>query len=111
MVLGSLAVVLFSAGGLLADEVKGKVKSVDTDKNTVTLTIEKELALSLSKDVKVVQLVGKKAKKARTEDLPGGLAAVPPGSEVTFTIDKIDGKEVITQVKVAGLTQKKKKNK
>src|SRR5437016_5718363 len=42
------------AGGLLADEVKGKVKSVDLDKKTITVTVgDKDQDYSFSDDTKL----------------------------------------------------------
>ena len=66
LLLGSFAVLMFSTGSLFADEVKGKLKSVDADKHTLTVTfIDKDQTFVLATDVKTVHLVGKKAKKAR----------------------------------------------
>lgn len=94
---------------LLAGEIKGKVKSVDADKSTITLTVDdKDQTLDVGKDVKVTRLVGKKEKKAQTEDVAGGLGGLAAGTAVTVTTEKKDDKEVVTQIKVDGLTKKSK---
>lgn len=110
LLLGSLVALVISAASARADEVKGKLKSVDADKHTLTVTfIDKDQTFQFSADVKVVHLVGKKAKKAQTEDLPGGVTALTTGSDVILTSEKKDGILVITAVKVEGLAKKKKK--
>jgi hypothetical protein len=109
---GSLLALAVCAGGLLADEVKGKVKSVDPDKGTITVTADdKDQTLDVAKDAKVIHLVGKKLKKAKVRDVPGGLGGVKAGDEVTLTTEAKGGRSVVSQVKVEGLAPKKKKNK
>ena len=101
---------LIGTGGVLAAEVKGKVKKVDADKNTVTVTADdKDTSYDVAKDAKVVKVVGK-GKKATTEAVTEGLKGVTTGSEVTLTTSKKDDKEVVTNVKIEG-AKKKKKNK
>ncbi len=109
---GVFAVVLVFSGALVADEIKGKVKNVDADKSTITITVEdKDKTYNLDKDFKVVGLVGKKLKKAKLQDLPGGLTAVKTNAEVTLTTTKVEAKEVVSQIKVEGLHAKKRKKK
>jgi hypothetical protein len=92
-----------------AEEVKGKVKSVDADKSTVTVTVgEQDRTLDVAKDAKITHRVGKNEKKAKSEDLPGGLGALTAGTEITLTTEKKDDKEVVTQIKVDALAPKKK---
>jgi len=92
-----------------AEEIKGKVKSVDAEKSMITVTVgEADRTLEVSKDVKVTHRVGKNEKKAKSEDLPGGLGALTAGTEVTITTEKKDDKESVTQIKVEGLAPKKK---
>jgi len=56
----ALAAFLFSVGGLLAAEVKGKVKSVDADKGVLTLTVgDKDQEFKVGDDAKVVTAKGK----------------------------------------------------
>jgi len=110
--IGGLCALMLCAVSVRADDVKGKVKSTDADKNTITITVDdKDQTVTVAKDAKITRLVGKKIKKAQTEDVPGGLNGLAAGSEVTVTTEKKDGKDVATAVKVEGLTTKKKKNK
>ena len=74
------------AGGASAAEVKGKVKKIDGDKITVVVA-EKEQSLTLAKDVKVTELVGK-GKKATPKDVEGGVKGVKEGVVVTLTTDE-----------------------
>lgn len=105
-------VVMIGAGRLPADEIRGKVKSVDPDKATVTLTAgDADKTLNVAAGAKVTGLFGKKLKKAVTQDIPGGLRGVPQGAEVSLTTEAKDGKDVVTQVKVEGLRPKIKKKK
>jgi hypothetical protein len=92
-----------------AEELKGKVKSVDAEKSTITVTVgEQDKTLDVAKDVKVTHRVGKNDKKAKSEDLPGGLGALTAGTDITLTTEKKDDKEVVTQIKVDALAPKKK---
>ena len=102
---------LIVAGGLRAEEIKGKVKSTDSGKSTITVTVEdnKDMTFSVAKDAKIFQLAGKKLKKAVPQDVTGGLSGLETGKEVTITTSKQDGKDVATSIKVEGLAAKKKK--
>ena len=94
-----------------ADEIRGKVKKVDTGKNAITITTtdDKDQSFDVPKDAKIVGLFGKKAKKAQIEDLPGGLSALKEGASVTIFTEPKDGKQVVNQVKLNDLQPKKKK--
>jgi hypothetical protein len=106
----ALTCFVFCAGALRADEIRGKVKIADADKNTITVTVnDKDQTFTVAKDATVKQLVGKNAKKAQLQDVAGGLNGLTTGSDVTLTTSKIDGKDVVSQVKVEGLAAKKKK--
>jgi Cu/Ag efflux protein CusF len=95
-----------------ADEIRGKVKKVDAEKSTITITIDdKDQNFDVPKEARVVGLFGKKAKKAQQLDLPGGLAAIKEGANVTITTEKKDNKDVVSQVRVDDLMPKKKKKK
>jgi Cu/Ag efflux protein CusF len=85
---------LFVTGGLLAAEVKGKVKSVDADKGTITVTVgEQDQTFTVAKDAKVS--VGKVKDVKDIKDLK-------VGANVTLTTEKKDGKEVVTGIKGGG---------
>ena len=92
------------------DEIKGKVKKVDSDKNTLTITVaDKDQTFNVPKDAKIVALFGKKLKKAQLLDLPGGLSAVKVGAEVTVSTTTKGDVPLVTQVKLEDLQPKKKK--
>jgi hypothetical protein len=105
----AVALILFTAT-TWADELKGKIKNIDTTKNVLTLTVDDtDLALNVAKDAKIFQMVGKNPKKAKPQDITGGLSGLTVGSEVTVIKEKTDGKDVVTQVKLAPPAKKKKK--
>jgi hypothetical protein len=93
--------------GLLADEFSGKVKSVDADKNTITVTDKEgtERTFTVDKDTKFVK-GGKK-----TTELPEGIKdKIFTGEKlpkVTITFEKKGDKEVVSEVKVSGQRKKK----
>ena len=99
----SLIALLLFVGGVSADVLKGKVKSVDEKKITVTID-EKDKTFDVSKDVKVVSV----GKKAKLTDVPGGIAAVKAGDEVTLTTEKKGEKETVTEILAPGGKKKKK---
>jgi hypothetical protein len=83
-----LALVVWSA------EYKGKVKSVDPDKNTITVTIDdKDRTFNVSDDVKVTQ--GDKEKKKK---LKAKVFADSPN--VTLVTDGEGDKEVVKEIKI-----------
>lgn len=105
---------VLGANGLSADEIKGKVKSVDSGKHTITLAVgDAEKTFDVAADAKVTGLFGKKLKKAVSQDVPGGLKGVKEGTDVTVTSETKEGKATVTQVELDGLQPKikKKKNK
>ena len=78
-------VLVLAAGLTLADEVKGKVKSVDADKSTITVTVgDKDQTLSVSKDAKLS--LGKKIKE---------LKDIKEGTAVTLVTDN----DKVTEIK------------
>lgn len=92
----------------VADEVKGKVKSVDSDKGTITLTVgDKDQVITVAKTAEIFSLgKAKKGQAAPKLAVPGGLSGLQVGSEVTLTTDK----DTATTVQVLGAAKKKKKN-
>jgi hypothetical protein len=100
--------------GLLADEITGKVKSVDADKMKIVITTKDagDKEFTVDKDTKFVK-AGKKG--ADPTDLPDGLknkaftADMP--ARVTITFEKKGDKEVVSEVKIAGGRGGKKKDK
>jgi Cu/Ag efflux protein CusF len=105
------------ASKLSADEIKGKVTSIDPDKHTITLSVgDVDKTFDVATDAKVTGMYGKKLKKAVTQDVPGGLKGIKEGVDVTLMSAVKDGKAQVTEVKLEGLqpkikVKKKKKNK
>jgi opacity protein-like surface antigen len=115
---GAVLAVMLGVAVSAADEVKGTVKSVDKDKNTITLTVDgKETTFDVSKDASFVTTSTVPGKKGKTMEkatpIDGGLGGVKAGATVTVLTEKIDDKESVTSVKVSDGTatakQKKKK--
>jgi hypothetical protein len=92
---------LFCVGALVAEEYEAKIKKIDTDKGTAIVTINgTDKTFTISKDPLIVTDKGK--------NVPGGLKALTPMSEVIVFTDKKDDKEVITTFKVSKLAKKTK---
>jgi Cu/Ag efflux protein CusF len=97
----ALFVLTLSFGIALADEYKGKIKSVD-DKS-LTITVDgKDVKVDVSDSTAVVA-----GKDGKEKPVKGGLKSLKEGAEVFVKTEKKDNKEVATQIKVAG----KKKDK
>jgi len=94
----AFVLVFFFVGGLFAAEYKGKVKSVDADKGTLTVEIDgKEKVIKTNDKTKF--LAGKDGK----EELKAGLKAKvfeKAGANVTIKTDGEGDKEVATEVTV-----------
>ena len=87
--LGTVLALLLAAGGLLAEEIKGKVKSVDAEKMTITVTVG---------DKDTTFTVGDKVKN---------LKGYKEGDSVTLTTKKDGDKETVTAIKKAKKEEKK----
>jgi Cu/Ag efflux protein CusF len=84
-------------GVSLADEAKGKIKSVDNDKKTLTVTVnDKDVTYTLADDVQVVN-----AKGAPAKDQTKAMKSLKEGVDVTVTTEKKDGKDVVTKIQPA----------
>jgi Cu/Ag efflux protein CusF len=93
-VLVAAAALLIAVGAVVADEVKGKVKSIDPQKKSVVLTVDdKDRTWQGTPDVKVVTSL-----RGKLKDVPDGMAGIKAGDTVTLTIQKIDDKIVVTQI-------------
>ena len=94
-VVGTLVVLVFCAGVLLADEAKGKVKKFE--KGVLTVTIEdKEKEFKLNKETKVYngdkELERKEGRKFLKE--------LKEGTEVTIIYEKDGDKITVKEIKV-----------
>jgi hypothetical protein len=86
------------AGRLPAAETKGKLAGVDTDKGTVTLTVEgKDRVFTVPKDAEfLVQDIRPYKPKEGLKDP----VFKRKGLQVTVTTEKKGGKEVVTKIVV-----------
>jgi hypothetical protein len=100
------------AGSLLAEVIQGKLAKVDPDKSTLRVTANgRSQEYPVEKDAAVFYKPTGKGKKAKAEDVPGGLKGLKEGVDVMVWTEKKDGKEVITQVRVEQAAPVKKKDK
>jgi hypothetical protein len=92
---------LLCAGVVLAADYRGKVKKVDADKGSITVTIDgKDMLFPCEKDTKVTAATGK--------ELPDGLRSkeLAVGADVVITTEKKDGKEHVTKITLAPSREK-----
>ena len=107
LALGLFALLLVACTSLAA-EIKGKVKSIDTEKSTITLTVDdKETTYDVAKFATFAKVMGK-GKKAKPEELSDGLKGVQSGDTVTITTEKKDDKEFVSKLQVEAPVKKKK---
>lgn len=94
----------------LADQIRGKVKSVNANNNTITVTVDdKDQTVDVAKTAKIYSLGKAKKGQAPPEELvAGGLAGLGVGKDVTIYTEKKDGKETATSIKLEAMTKKKK---
>jgi hypothetical protein len=91
----STVALLFVTGGLLAAEIKGKIKSVDADKSTITVTVgDKDETFTVAQDAKISVGTVKDVKDLK------------PGANVTLTTETKGGKEVVTAITGGGAKDK-----
>ncbi len=118
--LAGVTLVAFLGLSASAAETQGTVKSVNTTKNTITVTAAgKDTTYPVSKDasfVTVSKVPGKKGKVTeKLTPIDGGLTGIKAGTTVTILTDTVDDKETVTSMKVtdgnAAPAQKKKKKK
>lgn len=104
MFAATAALLFIGVGTLLADELKGKVKSVDSDKMQLVVTDDsgKEQTVTIGKEAKILGPRGKPQKK--------GLKSpqFKEGAPVTITYEMKDGQMTASQVNLTGTMSKKK---
>ena len=88
----ALAMILFVALAtpVLAEEVKGKIKSITADKKEFTVT---------DNDGKTIEFVLTDDGKVKLGDKDGKLSDLKEGDEVTITYEKKDGKMMVSEIK------------
>lgn len=93
----SVAALVICAGGLLAAEVKGKIKDVDAAKKTITVTVDgKDTTYTIGEKTQILNAKGKAVKDGINAK------ALKAGANVTITTEKKDGKDEVTEVKLGG---------
>jgi hypothetical protein len=93
----ALFVLVLWAGVSPAEELKGKIKKVDAEKNTITVTDKdgKDHTFTITDKTDVLDTKGKA--------ITGGLKASAfkkEGQPIVITCEKKDGKEVCTKIKL-----------
>jgi len=78
------------AAPVLADEVKGKIKSITADKREFTVT---------DSDAKNHEFILTEDGKVKLGDKDGKLSDLKEGDEVTITYEKKDGKLMVSEIK------------
>ena len=105
----SLAVLFLATSAVSAETIPGKIKSIDTDKSTITIVVDgQDKTFTVDKASKIFQLG--KTKKQPTVDVPGGLSGLKEGQPVVLTTEKKDDKDIVTQIKLEEAAAKKKKD-
>jgi hypothetical protein len=104
--LSSLVVVLL-AGNASAEEIRGVVTKSDTEKNTITVTVDgKDRTLDVAKDVRVstwsVMRTGRRGRSTTTVEtiLTGGLRNVQVGTSITLNVEKKDERQVVSSIQL-----------
>ena len=107
--LGALVASVVLVGISFADEYTAKVKSVDTDKQTITFTVgDKEMTLPVSKDAEIYSVGrAKKGQPAPKVPVAGGLGGLKEAQDITVTTEKKDDKETVTAIKLPFMRKKK----
>src|SRR5262245_38798324 len=83
------------AGSLLAGEIRGKLKSVDAEKKTITITTKDgDKTLNCDKECKVLGPTNK--------ELPAGLKAIRGSPQVIVTTKGEGESAVATQIRLSG---------
>ena len=97
VVVCAVAALLISAGGLLADEIKGKIKSIDTTKQTVTVTTAdaKDHVITVGKDTQFLAADGKQLKEGLKDK------QFTEGANVIVKCETKEGKQTCTSIQLA----------
>jgi tRNA pseudouridine-54 N-methylase len=89
------AALVLGVGLARADEVKATLKSVDADKNTVTVTVDgKDTTYTVSDATQFLNAKGKNLKKGIKNK------QLKEGANVVITTEKKDDKDVVTKVAI-----------
>jgi Cu/Ag efflux protein CusF len=85
-----------AGGEVKGKEVKGKVKTFEPEKNTLTLTVgDQDQTFTLTEETRFVGPNGKDQQdKSKIQQ------RLKEGAEVTINTEKADGKDVVTKVQL-----------
>jgi hypothetical protein len=115
--IAALGLVICATAALAAD-VKGKVTKVDETNNKITLTVDsKDTEYAVAKDCKWPKTKGKKGGAEKDLDIKGLAKMVDRAKEkggsveITATVEKKDGKDAVTEIKLETGGKKKDKDK
>jgi hypothetical protein len=117
---GAALVVLLGLSAASAADTTATVKSIDKNKNKITVTVDgKDKTFAVSKDASLVTVTMVPGKKGKTTEkltpIENGLEGVKVGTKVTLLTETVDGTETITSLKVsdgkAAVADPKKKKK
>jgi hypothetical protein len=103
------SLLVLMAGLVWADDVSGKVKRVDTDKNTITIVLKNgdEKTYDVAKDADIYTIgPGKKNKPGPKVGIEGGLKNVKEDSSVAISTIKKSDRETVISIKVEGMGKK-----
>jgi len=96
----TLVALLLTAGGVRAAEIKGKIKSVDPEKGTITLTVDdRDQEFTVPASLKITILDAVAVREAK-DGLKDPLFKMAKGMLATITTEQKDGKEVVTKMVV-----------
>lgn len=105
------AAYLLIGGVASAAEIKGKLKSVDAEKNVITVLAEgNEQVIIVAKGAEVYTM-GMATKKQPAQKMPVALSGLKVDDELTIMVESKDGKDVATAIQVGSATVTKKKKK
>src|SRR5262245_17714637 len=108
--LGALSCLILAIALVEADEIRGTVKAVDTEKSTLTVTADdKDQTFEIPKDAKIYTLAKKKKKGKAATETTIELSAIKENAKVVVNTEKKDGKDVVTSVRLEVEKKKKKK--
>jgi hypothetical protein len=96
----TVVALVLTTGGACAAEIKGKIKSVDPEKGTITLTVEdRDQEFSVPASVKITILDAVAMREAK-DGLKDPLFKMAKGMLATITTEQKDGQEVVKKMVV-----------
>ena len=102
-----IVALLFMAAAVQAEEIRGKVKSVEGDKNQITLLVGTgERTVVLAKDVKVFGTFSQRFRRSVTMEITNGLASLTPNTHVWITTEPRDGVDKATSIQIEGVRRR-----